>query len=126
MPEQRRRALRGFIHVIVLPGKATVAPRKSHSLQKAMKLAPGDEERALAVQRASAVRTCSRPCACCGPAWTSRPGPRRPARASLSWPGTRRSAQPNRSEFQPALKQVIETNKDALTLEKARRLLGTL
>jgi HEAT repeat protein len=122
--EHRLWALRGFIHVVVLPGKTSEA-EKLALLRRAMQLATADEERVLVVQRASAVRTVEalrflRPCLD-QPALAEEAG-----KSIVELARHKELAQPNRGDFEPALKQVIRICKDPLTVEKARRLLGTL
>ncbi len=122
--EHRRWALRGFIHVVVLPGKASDA-QKVALLRRAMQLATDDAERMLVVQRASAVRTVEalrfvRPCLD-QPALAEEAG-----KSIVELARHKELAQPNRGDFGPALKQVVKVCKDPLTVEKARRLLGTL
>jgi HEAT repeat protein len=122
--QQRLQALRAFIRVIPLPGKATDA-EKLAMLRRAMELAGRDEERNYILERASAVRSVEAlrfvlP-------YLDQPALAQEAAKSVVELGRRKELRdPNKAEFGPALQKALKTSTDATTLERARRYLQAM
>lgn len=121
---ERQLALRGFIRVIPLPGKATDG-EKLAMLQKAMELSSRDEDRNYILQRASAVRTVESlrfllP-------YLDRPALAQVAAQSIVELGRHKELrEPHRADFKPALEKAIHVSTDLPTLERGRRYLQAL
>lgn len=120
-PQCRTWALRGFIRIVSRPSK-TPAVEKLALLRQAMKLSTRGEERGLVLERAGAVRAVETlrfvvpyldqpelaPQACF---------------AVVELAHHREVRQPNKAEFEAALKKVLVISKDATILDRAKRYL---
>jgi HEAT repeat protein len=116
-------ALRALVRVISLPGPTPDA-EKLAKLNKAMQLATRDEERALVLERAAAVRNVE----------TLRfvlPYLDQPALAEAACKAVadlahhREVRDPNQVEFRPALEKVLRVSKDPAVRERVQRYLQT-
>ena len=119
-PAHRLGALRAFIRVVVLPGNLSDDKRLA-MLKQAMQLAGRDEERALVLERAAAVRSVQSLRFLLPYLETNLAEPASKSVVELAWHKELR--QPNQKEFGPALEKVLKTSTDAATLEKAKRCL---
>jgi HEAT repeat protein len=117
-PAQRLGALRAFIRVVVLPGNLSDEKRLA-MLKQAMQLAGRDEERALVLERAGAVRSVQSLRFLLPYLETNLAEAASKSIVELAWHKELR--QPNQKEFGPALEKVLKTSTDAATLEKAKR-----
>ena len=120
-PQNRIWALRGFIRIVSRPSK-TPAVEKLALLQQAMKLCTRDVDRGLVLERAGAVRAVE----------TLRfvvPYLDQPALAPQACLAVvelahhREVRQPNKAEFEAALKRVLAISKDTVILDRAKRYL---
>jgi HEAT repeat protein len=122
-PAQRLVALRAFIRVVALPGNLSDDKRLA-MLKQAMQLAGRDEERALVLERASAVRSVETLRFLLPYLSTTLAEPASKSIVELA--RHKELRQPNKKEFGAALSTVIKTSTDPDTLEKARRCLQGL
>jgi hypothetical protein len=121
--ESRHRiwALRAFVRVVSLPGD-TPDDKRLAALKQAMPLAARDEDRALILERAGAVRIVDslrfvapymdQPSLC-----------EAACHAVVELAHHRGLRDPNKKEFEDALQKALKTSKDAATQERAKRYL---
>ena len=122
-PAHRLAALRAFIRVAALPGGLSDDKRLA-MLKQAIQLARRDEERALVLERASAVRSVQTLRFLLPYLETSLAEPA--ARSIVELARHKELREPNKKEFVAALTKVIKTSTDPTTLDKARRYLQGL
>jgi len=122
-PAHRLGALRAFIRVVALPGKEPDDKRLA-MLKQAIQLAQRDEERALVLERASAVRSVQTLRFLLPYLATNLAEPASKSIVELA--RHKELGQPNKKEFGAALETVIKTSTDPATVEKARRCLQGL
>jgi HEAT repeat protein len=114
-------ALRAFVRVVSLPGD-TPDDKRLAALKQAMPLAARDEDRALIIERAGAVRIVDS-------LRFAAPYMEHPAlceaacKAVVELAHHRGLRDPNKKEFDTALEKVLKTSKDTGTLERAKRYL---
>jgi HEAT repeat protein len=122
-PAHRLAALRAFIRVAALPGSASDDKRLA-MLKQAIQLARRDEERALVLERASAVRSVQTLRFLLPYLETTLAEPASKSIVELA--RHKELREPNKQEFGAALATVIKTSTDPATLEKAKRCLQGL
>ncbi len=122
-PAHRLMALRAFIRVAALPGNLSDDKRLA-MLKQAVGLAHRDEERALVLERASAVRSVQTLRFLLPYLETTLAEPASKSIVELA--RHKELGQPNKKEFGAALSTVLKTSTDPDTLEKARRCLQGL
>jgi HEAT repeat protein len=122
-PHNRLGSLRAFIRVVALPGNLSDDKRLA-MLKQAMQLARRDEERALVLERASAVRSVETLRFLLPYLATTLAEPASKSIVELA--RHKELGQPNQQEFGAALSTVIKTSTDPATVEKARRCLQGL
>jgi HEAT repeat protein len=122
-PAHRLGALRAFIRVAALPGDLPDDKRLA-MLKQAMRLAQRDEERALVLERASAVRSVQTLRFLLPYLETNLAEPASKSIVELA--RHKELREPNKQEFGAALSTVIKTSTDPDTLEKARHCLQGL
>jgi HEAT repeat protein len=121
---QRIWALRAMIRVSALPGPLA-DDRKLTLLRRAMQMATRDDERALAVQRAAAIRTLDALQFVAPYLDHPRLAPDA-SRAVVELAHHKELRDPNREAFIPALKKVLAIASDAELKDRARRYLEEL
>ena len=122
-PAHRLAALRAFIRVAALPGNLPDDKRLA-MLKQAIQLARRDEERALVLERASAVRSVETLRFLLPYLETTLAEPASKSIVELA--RHKELREPNKQEFGAALDTVIKTSTDHATLDKARRCLQGL
>jgi HEAT repeat protein len=122
-PEARHRiwALRALVRVVSLPGD-TPDDKRLAALKQVMPLAARDEDRALVLERAAAVRIVDS-LRFVAPYMDQPALGEAACKAVVELARHRGLRDPNKQEFDAALEKVLKTSKDAGTLERAKRYL---